>query len=68
MTFNEPCNLKKNDKVRFLPEYKDGEKEFDYLLLENPDGGRVKVVPIGIGLEYPPVQVVKTDWIEKISD
>ncbi|MCU0473676.1 MAG: hypothetical protein MUC93_09975 [Bacteroidales bacterium] len=45
--------LRKGDIVRFLPEYKDGEIEFDYMLLEDPDGGRVKVIPIGSGLEIP---------------
>jgi hypothetical protein len=58
--------LKKSDKVRFLPEYSDGPNEFDYTLIENPDGGRVKVVPLNSGLEYPPVQVVKVEWLMKI--
>jgi len=28
--------LKKSDIVRFLPEYQDGENEFDYVLIEEP--------------------------------
>lgn len=55
--------LKKNDIVRFIPEYEDGEQEFDYVLIEDPDGGRVKVMPINSGLEFPPSQVVKTEWL-----
>ena len=39
-------SFKKGDLVQFLPEYKDGEKEFNYFLLEDPDGGRVKVMPV----------------------
>jgi hypothetical protein len=55
--------LKKNDIVRFIPEYEDGEQEFDYVLIEDPDGARVKVMPINSGLELPPIQVVKTEWL-----
>lgn len=56
-------NYKKGDIVRFLPEYEDGEKEFDYILIEEPDGGRVKVMPIHSGLEIPPIYVVETNWL-----
>ena len=55
--------LKKNDIVRFIPEYEDSGQEFDYILIEDPDDGRVKVMPMNSGLEYPPVQVVRTDWL-----
>jgi len=56
--------LKKNDIVRFLPEYEDGENEYDYILIEEPDGGRVKVKPINSGLEIPPIYVVETKWLK----
>ena len=56
--------FKKTDIVRFLPEYQDGDNEFDYILIEEPDGGRVKVQPIGSGLEIPPVYVVETNWLK----
>ena len=59
--------LKKGDIVRFLPEYEDGKEEFNYVLLEDPDGERVKVMPVNSGLEFPPVQVVKTEWLKKIT-
>ena len=55
--------FKKNDIVSFLPEYQDGENEFDYILIEEPDGGRVKVMPINSGLEIPPVYVVEIKWL-----
>jgi len=58
-------SLKKGDIVQFLPVFKDGDIEFDYVLLEDPDGDRVKVIPIGSGLEIPPIQVVKTEWLIK---
>lgn len=57
--------MKKNDIVRFLPEYEDGENEFDYILLEDPDGDRVKVMPLNTGLEFPPIQVVNVSWLSQ---
>lgn len=57
--------LKKKDIVRFLPEFADGVDEFDYILIEDPDGDRVKVMPLNTNMEFPPVQVVKTDWLLK---
>ena len=56
--------FKKNDVVRFLPEYEDGEDEFDYILIEEPDGGRVKVKPLNSGLEIPPIYVVEIDCLK----
>jgi len=56
-------SFRKNDIVRFIPEYEDGEQEFDYVLIEDPDEGRVKVMPINSGLEFPPSQVVNTEWL-----
>lgn len=58
-------NIKKGDFVKFKPEYEDGEHEFVYMLIEDPDGGRVKVVPLNSGLEIPPIQVVKSEWLIK---
>lgn len=57
--------LKKNDIVCIIPEYQDGKDEFDYILIENPDGGRVKIMPLNSGLIIPPVQVVLTEWLIK---
>lgn len=60
--------LKKNDIVRFLSEFADGVNEFDYILIEDPDGDRVKVMPLNTNMDFPPVQVVKTDWLLKIEE
>lgn len=59
--------FKKNDIVRFIPDYKDGIDDFNYILIEDPDNGRVEVMPLNSGLEIPPVQVVKTEWLMRIS-
>lgn len=62
-------NFKKGDIVRFLPDYSDSKHDFDYVLIENPDRGRVKVMPINSGMEIPPVQVIELTWIkEKVLD
>lgn len=60
-------DLKKGDIVRFIPEYEDGENEFDYTLIEDPDGERVKVIPMNSELEMPPIQVVRTEWLIRIN-
>lgn len=59
-------DFRKGDLVRFIPEYEDSDKEYVYLLIEDPDGGRVKVVPLDSGLEIPPIQDVKTEWLVKL--
>ena len=33
--------FKKDDIVRFIPEFEDGVKEFNYILIEEPDGDSV---------------------------
>ncbi len=60
--------FKKNSIVRFLPEYEDGDNEFDYIMIEEPDGGRVKVQPINSGMEIPPIYVVETKWLKLKTD
>jgi len=60
-------SYKKGNIVRFLPEFQDGPGEINYILMEDPDGDRVKVMPLNTGMEFPPVQVVKTAWLVKID-
>ena len=60
--------LKKNGIVRFIPEFEDGEIEFDYILIEDPEGDRVKVMPLNTGLEFPPVQVVNISWLSRMKE
>jgi hypothetical protein len=48
-----------------LNEFEDGVKEFDYILIEDPDGDRVKVMPVNSKMEIPPIQVVKLEWLRK---
>ena len=59
--------FKKVDIVRFIPEFEDGVKEFDYILIEEPDGDRVKVMPTNSKMDIPPIQVVKLEWLKKIE-
>ena len=60
-------SFKRGDIVRFMPELQDAENEYDFILIEDMGGGRVKVMPLNTGLEFPPVQVVKTEWIYKVN-
>ncbi len=60
-------DFKKDDIVRFIPEFEDGVKEFDYILIEDPDCDRVKVMPINSKMEFSPIQVVKLEWLKKIE-
>jgi len=58
-------NFKKGDKVTIKVEFSDDPKnDFTYELIENPDGGRVKIRAIDSKLSISPVEVVKLDWIE----
>jgi len=58
--------MKKGDVVKFKPEFAFGDAEFDFELLEDPDGGRVKIKLINhpTWKELAPVSVVLLDWIE----
>lgn len=42
--------FKKNDIVRFIPEYEDGKQEFDYVLIEDPEKGRLRLLFSGLKL------------------
>lgn len=57
--------IKKGDQVRIKPEWQDkGDDLFFWLALEDEDGGRVRIAPIGTGLELTPNQVVETSMLE----
>jgi len=52
---------KKGDIVLFKEEYRAEKDNMKYVLILDPDGGRVKVSPLETGLEFPPIEVVKTE-------
>ena len=57
--------IKKGDEVRIKPEWQDaGDNTLIWIALEDEDGGRVRIEPIGTGLSFPPNQVVTTDMLE----
>ena len=57
--------MKKGDIVTIKKEWSDSENDGKFILLENPDGGRVKIQSIDSGLTLPPVEVVKIEWLLK---
>lgn len=57
--------VKKGDIVLIKPSHQDpGENRLLWQALENEDGGRVKVAPLETGLKFPPVHIVKIEWLE----
>ena len=57
--------IKKGDTVKIKPEWMDeGDDALVWVALEDEDGGRVRIHPVGTGLDFPPNQVVTTDMIE----
>lgn len=59
--------IQKGDKIRIKPQWQDdGDDQFEWVAIEDEDGGRVRIAPTGTGLAFPPNQVVTTDMIEKV--
>lgn len=57
--------IKKGDRVKIKPEWQDkGDDLFLWIAIEDEDGGRVRISPIGTGLQLTPNQVVKTSMLE----
>ena len=57
--------IKKGDVIKIKPEWQDaGDDLFTWIAIEDEDGGRVRIKPVGTGLSFPPNQVVTTDMIE----
>jgi len=58
--------MKKGDVVKYKPEFAFGDAEFDFELIEDPDGGRVKIKLINhpLSLSLPPTFLVLLEWIE----
>ena len=59
--------VRRGDRVRIKRGWRDpGDEDFDWIALEDEDGGRVCIAPV-MGLPIPPRQVVATDMIERID-
>lgn len=57
--------IKKGDRVKIKPEWQDkGDDLFLWIAIEDEDGGRVRISPIGTGLQLTPNQVVQTSMLE----
>lgn len=51
--------ITKGQQVTIKPEAQDaGDDQFTWVAVENEDGGRVKISPVGTGMSIPPVMVV----------
>lgn len=57
--------ITKGTPLRIKPEWQDeGDDEFEWVALEDEDGGRVRISPKNTGLDIPPNQVVTTEMVE----
>ena len=59
--------IRKGDEIKILPEFQDaGDDIFTWLAVEDEDGGRVRIVPLGTGLALLPNYIVETRMIEAV--
>jgi hypothetical protein len=54
----------KGETVHIKPEWQDkGDDKFQWIALEDEDGGRIRIMPLGTGLAFPPNYVVQIEWL-----
>ena len=59
--------IRRGDHLRIRPEWRDeGDETFDWVALEDEDGGRVLIAP-RMDLPIQPRQAVTTDMVERIE-
>lgn len=57
--------FKKNDLVEILPGFQDpGDNDFQWVVLEDEDGGRVEISPVDIPMNVRPRYIVLTNQIQ----
>ena len=57
--------IHRGDMLQIREEWRDpGDDEFTWVALEDEDGGRVLITPLGTGLSIPPRQVVTVEMVE----
>lgn len=58
-------NIKKGDILTIRPEWQDpGDKGMKFLALEDEDGGRLPITPLGTGLMFPGNSVVMATMVK----
>jgi hypothetical protein len=59
-------DFEKGNIIVYKPEYraKNEDEKFRYELIEDPDGGRVKVKAIDTGLKFPPIEIAQLSQIQ----
>lgn len=56
--------LKIGDAVELLPEYQDpGDSEFEWVVVEAEDRGRLVISPLGTGMKVIPTFPVERAWV-----
>ena len=58
--------IRKGDTVEIKPEFQDsGDSEFNWIALEDEDGGRVRISPTNTSLSLPPNYVVNVSMLKE---
>ena len=56
--------LQVGDSVELLPQYQDpGDAEFEWVVVEAEDRGRLVISPLGTGLKLVPKYPVERSWV-----
>lgn len=62
--WSEP--LKLGEIVELLPEYQDpGDAEFEWVVVEPEERGRLCISPVGTGMQIAPRYPVERSWLRK---
>jgi hypothetical protein len=57
--------IRKGDHVQIKAEFQDpGDTQFEWIAVEDEDGGRVRIQP-QLGMRINPTQIVNVDMLEK---
>jgi hypothetical protein len=59
--------ISKGDYVRILPEFQDqGDDEFDRVVVEGEEKGRITVATLGTGMRIAPTSVLRVEWVRVV--
>ncbi len=58
--------IKKGDQIEILENYRDeGDRELNWIAVDDEDKGRLIIKPIDTGLVIAPCSVVRSEWVKK---
>lgn len=61
--------IRKGDPIRIKPEWQDdGDGELEWIAVDDEEKGRVSIMATNTGLTYPPVNTVRADMVDLITE